>query len=250
MTDLPALGRSKSMEGLAMSRKCCLVALLVVGLGPLNTLAQPPVRPRRADRELVSELEKPPLSASAAEERILGVLDDIQRNEQFLSVSRNDGRLLRQLTEATGAKRVVEIGTSTGYSGLWFALALQTTGGHLYTHEIDPERAKTARDNFADAGVSELITVIEGDAHQTVSQHTELIDIIFLDADKEGYIDYLEKLLPKLRPGGLVLAHNMHRPPPDPRYIEAITASPQLDTTFLLMDGAGIGVTLKKRAAD
>ena len=91
------------------------------------------------------------------------------------------------------------------------------------------------------------MTIVEGDAHQTVSRYTEPIDIVFLDADKEGYIDYLEKLLPLVRPGGLVVAHNMRRPAPDPRYIEAITSNPALDTTFVLMDGAGIGVTLKKR---
>ena len=192
-------------------------------------------------------LEKPPLAASDAEKRILKVLDDVDRNERHLGVSPTDGRLLRQLTEAVGAKRVVELGTSTGYSGLWFALALRTTGGHLYTHEIDAERAKTARENFEDAGVADLITIIEGDAHETVSQHKEPIDVLFLDADKEGYVDYLEKLLPLVRPGGLILAHNMRRPPPDPRYIEAITTNPELETTFVLMEGGGMGITLKKR---
>jgi predicted O-methyltransferase YrrM len=200
--------------------------------------------------ESSQDLTRPALAASDAEKRILAVLDDVDRGERFANVSQTDGRFLRQMTEAVGAKRVVELGTSTGYSGLWFALALRTTGGHLYTHEIDPERAKIARENFAAAGVADLVTIIEGDAHEKVSQHKEPIDVLFLDADKEGYIDYLEKLLPLVRPGGLILAHNMRRPPPDPRYIEAITTNPELESTFVLMDGAGIGVTLKKRAAD
>ncbi|HEX8202616.1 MAG TPA: class I SAM-dependent methyltransferase, partial [Isosphaeraceae bacterium] len=121
------------------------------------------------------------------------------------------------------------------------------TGGHLYTHDLDPERIKVARENFRKAGVEDLITVIEGDAHETVGQHKEPIDVVFIDADKPGYPDYLQKLLPLVRPGGLILAHNMRRPAPDPRYIEAITTNPDLDTSFLLMDGAGVGVTLKKR---
>jgi caffeoyl-CoA O-methyltransferase len=196
-----------------------------------------------------SNLAKPPVAANEAEKRILAVLDKIDRGERFANVSLTDGRLLRQLTEAIGAKRVVELGTSTGYSGLWFAMALRTTGGHLHTHEIDPERAAVARKNFAEAGVADLVTIIEGDAHQTVSQYTEPIDVVFLDADKEGYIDYLKKLLPLVRPGGLILAHNMHMPSPDPRYIEAITTDRALDTTFVLMDGSGIGITLKKRDA-
>jgi predicted O-methyltransferase YrrM len=194
-------------------------------------------------------LDKPPLAASEAEKRILAVIADVDRNERHLGVSPTDGRFLRQMTEAIGAKRVVELGTSTGYSGLWFALALRTTGGHLYTHEIDPGRARMARENFEEAGVAELITVIEGDAHQTVRQHKEPIDLLFLDADKQGYIDYLEQLLPLVRPGGLILAHNMRQPPPDPRYIDGITTDPRLETTFVLMEGAGMGVTLKKREA-
>jgi predicted O-methyltransferase YrrM len=197
-----------------------------------------------------SELEKPPRAASDAERRILEVLENVDRNERHLGVSPTDGRFLRQMTEAVGAKRVVELGTSTGYSGLWFALALRTTGGHLDTYEIDRKRAATARQNFEEAGVADLITVIEGDAHEMVRRRKEPIDVLFLDADKEGYIDYLQKLLPLVRPGGLILAHNMRHPPPDPRYIEAITTDPQLETTFVLMHGAGIGVTLKKRAME
>ncbi len=194
-------------------------------------------------------IENKPLPHSEVEKKILSVLDEMSKDHsrRYLSVSLNDGRLLRQLTEAMGAKRVVEIGTSTGYSGLWFALALRSTGGRLITHEIDPERANVAKENFKKAGVDDIITIVLGDAHEMVKQYKEPIDVLFLDADKEGYIDYLDKLLPLVSPGGLVLAHNMRMPSPDPRYIEAITANPELDTSFLLMDGAGIGVTLKKR---
>jgi predicted O-methyltransferase YrrM len=234
-----------------MQRNSCLAGIILLSV--VGTIfAQPPERPRRGFRAMDNRpgLEKPPLAASEAERRILAVLNEVDRNERHLGVSPTDGRFLRQMTEAVAAKRVVELGTSTGYSGLWFALALRTTGGHLYTHEIDPDRAKIARENFEEAGVADLITIIEGDAHQTVSQHKEPIDVLFLDADKPGYIDYLEKLLPLVRPGGLILAHNMRQPPPDPRYIEAITTNPQLETTFVLMDAAGIGVTLKKRGIE
>lgn len=141
----------------------------------------------------------------------------------------------------------VEIGTSTGESAVWFALALQSTGGHLFTHELDPGRAKIAEENFKKAGVDKLITIIVGDAHETVKRHKESIDILFLDADKEGYIDYLEKLVPLIRPGGLIIAHNMSPRMADRRYLEAITKDPNMETSFLLMEGAGVGVTMKKR---
>jgi predicted O-methyltransferase YrrM len=151
------------------------------------------------------------------------------------------------LAETVGARRVIEIGTSTGESAIWLALALRSTGGRLLTHEIDAGRAEIARRNFKKAGVEDIITVIEGDAHETVKQHTEPIDILFLDADKEGYIDYLNKLMPLLRPGGLVIAHNMNTRQADPRYVKAITENPKLETLILLKEGTGVSVTLKKR---
>ncbi|GIW87163.1 MAG: hypothetical protein KatS3mg108_1487 [Isosphaeraceae bacterium] len=198
-------------------------------------------------RRPAPSLERPPLAKDDAEKKALEAIAAAQKGQRYANVSDTDGRFLRQMAEAINAQRVVELGTSTGESGIWLAIALRKTGGHLYTHEIDPERIQVARANFEAAGVADLITIIEGDAHQTVSQHTEPIDLVFIDADKSGYLDYLQKLLPLVRPGGLILAHNMKSPPPDPRYIEAITTNPELETTFVLMEGAGIGVTLKKR---
>ena len=95
--------------------------------------------------------------------------------------------------------------------------------------------------------MDKLVTLVEGDAHKKVTDLKEPIDILFLDADKDGYLDYLDKLVPKLRPGGLIIAHNMVYPTPDPKYLEAITKNPEFETSFLLMDGAGLGVTMKKR---
>ena len=86
-----------------------------------------------------------------------------------------------------------------------------------------------------------------GDAHETVKQHKDPIDVLFLDADKEGYLDYLEKLLPLVRPGGLVIAHNMNARQADPDYFKAVTTNPDLETLILLREGMGVGVTMKKR---
>ena len=212
-----------------------------------TSLGQPPGR--RPGRAGVSEaaFNAPPLAKDDTEKRILAAMDEMREGPRYRNVSTADGRLLRLLAETTGAKRIVEIGTSTGESAVWFALALRSTDGHLFTHEIDPERAKIAADNFKKAGVDHLITILVGDAHETVAQHKEPIDILFLDADKQGYIDYLDKLVPLIRPGGLIIAHNMSPRMADPRYLEAITTNPNLETSFLLMEGAGIGVTMKKR---
>jgi predicted O-methyltransferase YrrM len=189
------------------------------------------------------------IGKSDTEKRILVVLDDLDRNQRLrsLTVPAEDARLLRVLTEAINAKHVVELGTANGYSGIWFALALQTTGGKLTTFEIDPQRVKQARENFKRAGVDHLITQVEGDAHQEVTKLIGPVDLVFIDAGKDGYVDYLNKLLPLVRPGGLVVAHNMRVPPPDPQYVNAITTNPDLETVFLNMHSAGIAVTLKKR---
>jgi predicted O-methyltransferase YrrM len=196
-------------------------------------------------------IESSPIAGDDQERQILEVLEDLAGSEGrgMRNVSPEDGRLLRLLTEATDAKHVVEIGTSNGYSAIWFCLALRTTGGRLTTHEIDPGRAALARENFERAGVASLVTVVEGDAHEEVTKLQGTIDILFLDADKDGYIDYLEKLLPLVRPGGLVLAHNMQPNMADPRYVEAITSDPALETIFLHKSlWGGVGVTMKKRA--
>jgi len=184
------------------------------------------------------------------EQRILDVLEEMLHDQYsaMLSVPPEDGRVLRLLAEATGAKHVVEIGTSNGYASIWFCLALRTTGGKLTTFEIDARRASLARENFRRAGVDKLVTVIEGDAHEKVTTLKEPIDIVFIDADKDGYLDYLNKLLPLVRPGGLILAHNTTDAGYQMQdYLEAVTANPELETIFLHKQTTGIGVTLKKR---
>ena len=195
------------------------------------------------------DLAKPPLPRDGAEKKILAVLDDMQRTQRAgnWNVSLADGRLLRLLTETTGAKHVVEIGTSNGYSGLWFLLALRKTGGKLTTHEIDKARAALARRNFDRAGVGGLATIILGDAHETTKRLKGPIDILFLDANPSGYGDYMARLLPLVRPGGLILTHNTRWPKPNPDHIKAITTNPLLETVFLHMHDMGIGVTIKKR---
>jgi caffeoyl-CoA O-methyltransferase len=179
-----------------------------------------------------------PAARNAAEKKILETAEQVNR---YLNVPQEDGRLIRLLVEATGAKNAVEIGTSTGYSGLWFALGLQATGGRLTTFEYDAGRAETARQNFAKAGVAGLI---EGDAHEKIKALKGPIDIVFIDADKEGYLDYLKQVLPLVRPGGLILAHNISGRGSNPEYTDAVTQNPALDT--LLLNGQ-MAVTLKKR---
>lgn len=220
-----------------------LAAVLLLAVVESLT-AQPPGRGfggRRGGG--LSSLQQQPLPANEQEKQILSVLEDMDQNQSrgMMNVSQEDGRILRLLTEAINARHVVEIGTSNGYSGIWFCLALRTTGGRLTTHDIDEGRASLARENFKRAGVDNIVTLVMGDAHETVTRIKDPIDVLFLDADKEGYTDYLTKLLPLVRPGGLILAHNIDSTGQD--YIDAITKNPSLET----VQAQGVTVTLKKR---
>ena len=216
-------------------------------MGPPNARMQPPGRNGGQAGEIA--FTSLPLAKDDAERKILRVLAVMDKNERagMMNVPLEDGRLLRVLTETIGAKHVVEIGTSNGFSGIWFCLAMRETGGRLTTFEIDGDRAALARKNFERAGVTSMVTLIEGDAHETIGDLSGPIDMVFLDADKEGYVAYLKKLLPLVRPGGLVVAHNMNQRQADARFVKAITSNAKLETLFLHMEGMGVAVALKKR---
>jgi caffeoyl-CoA O-methyltransferase len=184
-------------------------------------------------------------AVAPAEAKVRAVMAEIEPR-RGMSVSPADGELLKRLAEQTNAQRLVELGTFRGYSGLWFSLALRKTGGRLITYDIDPQTAEVARRNFERAGVSDLVTQVIGDAHVELAKLEGPIDLAFIDADKDGYFDYLRKLVPKMRKGGLIVAHNVVRPPPDPAFMEAIRTDPRLQTTFALMEGAGISISKVK----
>jgi len=200
---------------------------------------------RRGARGVSPEnAQNPPLAKTETEKRILATMNEVvSANELYANVPVADGKMLRLLTEAVNAKSVVEIGTSTGISGLWFSMALENTGGRLITFELDPARAALARSHFKKAGVDGLITVVEGDAHRNITKLKGPADVVFIDAEKDGYVEYLKALLPIVRPGGLILAHNFDMAP---EYVKAVTANPDLETVFYTQ-GNQLSVSLKKR---
>ena len=235
----------KENQNMKNIRRSAIVASLVIaGISIAlfsNASAQRASR-GRGGPQVGSQLEKPPLPVDDHEKEVLEILADIRARQSYRNVPPQDGRFLRITTQAMNARNVVEIGTSTGYSGIWFGLALEKTGGKLTTYEIDAQRAATARANFKRAGMSDIITLIEGNAHEEVKNLKDPIDILFLDADKEGYIDYLNKLLPLVRQGGLIIAHNITPRMADLRYMEAITTKPTLETIVR----SEVSITLKK----
>jgi len=219
----------------------CLVVIAIVAI----LLSSAPAQRQFGGRgrgQSGSTLEKQPLPKDDNEKKILGILDEIRTTMSYRNVPPQDGRFLRITAQSMNAKNIVEIGTSTGYSGIWFGMALQKTGGKMTTFEIDAQRAATARANFKRAGMAEIIMLVLGDAHEEVKKLKDPIDILFLDADKDGYIDYLNKLLPLVRTGGLIIAHNITPGMADPKYMEAITTNPNLETIVR----SGVSLSLKK----
>ena len=131
-----------------------------------------------------------------------------------INVSPNEGRLLQLLVEIAGARRVLEIGTLGGYSAIHFARALPEDGT-MISLEIDEHHAKVARNNIARAGLSEKVEIRVGDAHELLASLIEVdegpFDLIFIDADKESYPEYLDASLRLARRGSLILGDNTIR---------------------------------------
>ena len=162
------------------------------------------------------------------------------------NVAPSEGAFLRDEVVKAKAKRALEIGTSNGYSGIWTALGLRKTGGHLTTLEIDEGRAKLAEENFRAAGVEPLVTLERGDALELIPKLSGPFDFVFIDAEKEDYVRYLELVLPKVPPGGVIVAHNVT----DLKallgdFIQAVKTSPQLETTFVDAGPGGFSVSRK-----
>src|SRR5207253_1918080 len=109
----------------------------------------------------------------------------------------------------SGATRALEIGGAEGYSAIWIGLGLRQTGGKLTTIEYDPARAKTAADNIRRAGLSDIVTVIPGDAFERIPKISGEFDFVFLDAWKRDYRKFFDMVFPRLRTRGLFLAHNV-----------------------------------------
>jgi predicted O-methyltransferase YrrM len=166
-------------------------------------------------------------------------------------VSPTQGKLLHVLTRAQGARRILEIGTLGGYSTIWLARALPP-GGCLITLEADPRHAEIARANLKRASLDQVVEVRVGRAVDTLPQIAAEkpgpFDLIFIDADKEAYLEYFELSLKLSRPGTLIVADNVIRygavidpdgGKSDPRvagiqrFLNALSKHPGVDATII-----------------
>jgi predicted O-methyltransferase YrrM len=135
------------------------------------------------------------------------LLERLERTAgEFTNISPENGAFLHLMVHATGARRVVEVGASNGYSSLYFGMALEAAGGKLISLEKDLERAELARRHVEEAGLSGVVEIRVGDALRLLGELEGEWDLAFLDAEKGEYRRYAEAILPRLRAGGLIIA--------------------------------------------
>lgn len=164
-----------------------------------------------------------------------------------LAVSEADGRFLRVMVAAIGAKHVLEIGGAYGYSAIWMGLGLRETGGRLTSIEFDPSRARMAAAHIRTAGLSDIVAVVPGDAFSEVPKLNGTFDLVFVDAWKRDYKRFLDLILPRLAPRGLFLAHNVVNKQAEMRdFLAAIQNDSRLLTAIVAPSGEGMSLSYKR----
>lgn len=192
-----------------------------------------------------------PVSAvQELDRRVRGFLDAQKDQWREENVTETDGRLLYDLILKRGYTRALEIGTSTGHSGIWQAWALTKTGGSLVTVEIEEFRHLLAVKNFKASGLDGVVEARLGDARQLIEDLPGPFDFIFIDADKNWALNYFKALLPKLAPGGCFAVHNVSslgymRGIRD--FLEYVRGLDALETTIEASASGGMSLSFKKR---
>ena len=161
------------------------------------------------------------------DERIQSVLERLEKQEAFeqqnhhavpfsekmLAITPKIGKFYNILLRATKSARILEIGTSVGYSTIWFAEAIQDMpDSKIITIESDGKKIQRAKKNFEDAGVDDIIQQKHGNALDVISQLQENFYFVFIDADKENYVQYFDAVFPMVKVGGLIGADNIVLP--------------------------------------
>jgi caffeoyl-CoA O-methyltransferase len=192
----------------------------------------------------------------ALDGKVKTFLDKMRNRWHDWNIPEADGKILYDIIVQNQYKRALELGTSTGHSAVWIAWALSKTGGKLVTIEIDEDRYRQAVANFKEAGLSDYIEARNADAHQRVNDLPGPFDFVFIDADKDWYVNYAKALIPKIEPGGCITAHNVEERVPalqggyvsdTDRYYQYMKGLPEFETRVHPESRAGIAMSYKKR---
>jgi predicted O-methyltransferase YrrM len=192
---------------------------------------------------------RPPIDLDA---RVQQFLESRSRMWRDMNVPTGDGKILHDLIVRNKYTKALEIGTSTGHSGIWIAWALSKTGGRLITVEIDESRHREALANFREAGVEAFIDARLGDAHTLVPDLQGPFDFVFCDADKEWYENYLKAVLPKMEVGGCFAAHNVSERGwygNGRDFLRFARSLPNLETQVLESSRSGMSVSYKRASS-
>lgn len=178
---------------------------------------------------------------------------DEKRDDIQPSVGIQAGKLLGLLIRSTGAKRVLEFGTCLGYSTVWLAQALKENGGRLISVEYNKELYETTKRNIEEAGLSEVVELILGDAGKVIDEIKGPFDMILQDSDKSLYCEMLEKCINLTRKNGFIVADDVLFKPmgipekfsdPVHEYVEKIFSDKRLYSTILQI-GDGVAISVK-----
>jgi caffeoyl-CoA O-methyltransferase len=186
-------------------------------------------------------------AAPVSDETVRGFLESRRGQWRDMNVPEADAKVLYDLIIKRHYTRALEIGTSTGHSGIWIAWALSKTGGKLITIEIDEDRFREAVDNFKKAGLGEYVDARLADAHELVPRLQGSFDFVFCDADKDWYTEYLKAAWPKIAVGGCFTAHNVTGWMSGIReFLDYARSLPDGETTIERASGSGISLTFKR----
>lgn len=173
--------------------------------------------------------------------------EEPEHARRFLNITPETGRFLAILVRAAQAVRILEVGTSNGYSTIWLAWAAGSTGGHVTTIERSVEKIAMARKNLDRAGVADRVTLRQGFALDVLHGLSGPYDLIFLDADRPNYLAYLGRVLPLLRIGGLLVADNIVSHANElGEFLHSVQSDPALETVILPL-GNGQSLSYKTR---
>ena len=176
------------------------------------------------------------------------MMKDLTYEHGEMNIPCRDGRFLYDLILKNGYRRGLEIGTFNGYSTLWLGVAFRKTGGRVITVEYDRTSGEQARRNFEKAGLEDVIDSRINDAFEEIPKIEGEFDFIFIDANKEDYIRFLDLLKDRVRPGGAIVAHNVINYARDMQeFLEAIQNDPGLETTFHEISAEGFSVSIKRK---
>ena len=168
-------------------------------------------------------------------------------DKEQLAVSEEDGRFMRLLVATSKTRRALEIGSASGYSAIWIALGLRETGGHLVTIEFEKARAVQAAANIKKAGLSDIVTVVPGDAFVEIPKLSGSFDFVFCDAWKRDYQKFFTMVFPLLNKGGLFLGHNViNKGNEMPDFLKTIRTSPAVISTIVSPGNEGMSVSYKR----